>query len=405
MKRWRTVVLVVLAEASAHAQDIKLHAYLDGRLVDAPAPGSYLDGGYGKTRYGSNNDGLAFGGGAVVITAQPTPALFALADVQLETTNRHALELLEAYLRYRPVSTTRWRWWLQAGEFFPPISLENDGPGWTSPWTITPSAINSWVGEELRTLGAQASVQWRGQVQSLQASAALFRNNDAAGDILAARGWSLTDMAYGLGGRLRSPDATDDDGNREVERYNPFQRIGQHYGWHADLTWRAPGNTRVTVLHWDNRADPSAYNTYSGDERFFAWRTRFWSLGATTQTGPVTWIAQDMRGDTSVEPFAGGYFRTRFQSAFLLAGWNRGAWRPALRVEHFSADDPSQLPGLPTGEHGNAITAALAWRPLTWLRVTGELLRIDSTRYALAALDENPHVRVTQAQVSVRLLY
>jgi hypothetical protein len=403
--RRRLAAGACLLAGAASAQDIKVHAYLDGRLVDAPAPASYLDGGTGKTRYGSGHDGLAFGGGAIVVTAQPTASLFALADVQLESTGRQSLQLLEAYVRYRPVSTSAWRGWLQVGAFFPPISMENDGIGWTSPWTITPSAINSWVGEELRTLGAQASLQWRGPSQSLQASAALFRNNDAAGDILASRGWSLSDMTYGIGGRLRGPDQVDDDGSREVERYNPFQRIGDRYGWHADLTWRAPGNTRVTLLRWDNRDDPTAYASYGVDDRFFAWRTRLWSLGATTQTGPVTWIAQAMHGDTFVEPFDGGLFRTRFQSAFLLAGWNRGAWRPALRIEHFATNDTRQVPGQPLGEHGNAVTAALAWRPRTWLRLTGELLRIDSTRYQLADLGHDPHVAITQAQLSVRLLY
>ncbi|HEX7128441.1 MAG TPA: hypothetical protein VF217_00045, partial [Rhodanobacteraceae bacterium] len=55
-------------------------------------------------------------------------------------------------------------------------------------------------------------------------------------------------------------------------------------------------------------------------------------------------------------------------------------WRPALRVDFFSLrQTPSSLPD-PLGEHGNALTAALNWRANDRLRITGEWLRIDSTR-------------------------
>ena len=91
------------------------------------------------------------------------------------------------------------------GAFFPPISLENDGIGWTSRWTLTPSAINSWVGEELRTIGAELRVEHRGDAGTFSAQAALFGRNDPAGELLAARGWSMGDLTSGLGAVLRNP--------------------------------------------------------------------------------------------------------------------------------------------------------------------------------------------------------
>ena len=48
-------------------------------------------------------------------------------------------------------------WSVKTGAFFPTISLENDDLGWTSPYTLTPSAINSWIGEELRTIGSEGT--------------------------------------------------------------------------------------------------------------------------------------------------------------------------------------------------------------------------------------------------------
>src|SRR6202022_1618441 len=45
-------------------------------------------------------------------------------------------------------------WRLRAGSFWLPTSRENIDPLWTSPYTITYSALNSWIGQEVRPIGA-----------------------------------------------------------------------------------------------------------------------------------------------------------------------------------------------------------------------------------------------------------
>ena len=154
-------------------------------------------------------------------------------------------------------------------------------------------------------------------------------------------------------------------------------------------------------MRYDNRADPAAHS----DSGVFAWHTYFWTLGATADTGPITWIAQAMDGGTVIEPVDGLQFETHFRSAFLLAGWNRGAWRPTLRIEHFSTRDPRSDAGIGQGEHGNAITAALNWRPRDWLRLTAEVLRVDSVRAQRANAGLPPASAVTQVQLGMRLSY
>jgi hypothetical protein len=383
------------------AQDLTLHAYIDGRLVAAPSETSWTHGGLGKTRFGDGGTDAQFGGAGLVGTAQLTPALLALAEIQFQTTDRPTVNVIEAYLRYRPVALSRWRWSVQAGAFLPPISMENDAIGWTSPWTLTPSAINSWVGEELRVIGAEGHLEWRGDVSTVELRSALFRRNDPAGDLLVDRGWSLSDLTSGLGGRLRTPDTTGGNGEQSpASRYDPFQNIGSRVGWYADLEWHAPDLGRVSLMRYDNRADPAAH-TASG---VFAWHTWFTSVGASTDTGPIRWIAQTMDGTTVIEPTDGVQFRTGFRSAFLLAGWNRGHWRPALRIEHFSTHGRSD-DGIPRSEHGNAITAALNWRPRDWLRLTAEVLRIDSVRTQRTDAGLSPASMVTQVQLGVRLIY
>ena len=125
----RAVALAMLACAgvmrTAIAQDFDAHGYVDCRLIVRADERSWTDGGLGKTRFGGSGISPACVQGGIVASEQLTPALLALADLQYQTTDRNALSLLEAWLRYRPVSTTPWRWSVKLGEFFPPISLEN----------------------------------------------------------------------------------------------------------------------------------------------------------------------------------------------------------------------------------------------------------------------------------------
>jgi hypothetical protein len=392
---------------SAHAQDFVLHAYIDERLVAAPDDTSWTRGGFGKTRYGDGRTQLHFGGAAVYGAAQITPELLALGQLQYQVSGHSGFSLLEAWMRYRPVSTTPWRWSLRAGVFFPPVSMENDGVGWTSPWTLSASAINTWAGEELRAIGGEFLLEHRGESNSWDLRASLFRRDDPSGTVLAMRGWSIGDLVSGIGSRLREPNAeVSEEGGTPPRYYDPFRNIGaSHWGDYVAIDWHAPGATRVSLMHYDNRADPGATAPYANGDEQAAWRTRFWSAGARTDTGAVTWIAQAMDGDTAVEPVESLYRRTRYRAAFVLAGWNRGAWRPALRIEHFSTRKPSSIPDTHLGEHGNAITAALNWRPRDYLRLTAELLRIDSTSTLRAQFGLPAHVVDTQVQLSMRVLY
>jgi hypothetical protein len=405
--RWLGAIALTLGGVvPALAQDLTLHAYVDARVVDAPDQTSWTQGGVGKTRFGSGDNGLQFGGAALVAALQVTPSILAFADVQYQTTDRHTFDVIEAYARYRPVSTHAWRASFKFGAFLPPISLENDAIGWTSPWTITPSAINSWTGEELRAEGLQGQLEWRGEPGTLEIGGSLFKGNDPVGRLLAVRGWSLSDLTYGLGSTLREPDAfARAFGDPDHARYNPFQEIDGRWGWYANLAWQSMEYGELTLMRYDNRADPSAHTDYEGTADVFAWHTYFWSAGARTDTGPVTWIAQAMDGGTEFDPVPGLNLETRFRSAFLLAGWNRGAWRPALRIEHFSTASYRNNNDTGQGESGNAITAAINWRPRSWLRLTGEVLHVKGSRSSLSALGLSPRYDDTQAQLSARFFY
>lgn len=404
MKGRTFAVAILLASAGrVHAQDFQLHGFVDLRAVSPANETSWNDGGVGKSRYGSDDGGARLGGALLNASWQATPALSAVTDLQYQTDEHRHLDVLDAYLRYRPASTTPWRWSLKLGAFFAPISLENEGIGWTSLWTLTPSAINSWVGEELRTVGGELGVEHRG-INTFQASFAVFGKNDPAGELLATRGWSLSDLTSGLHASVREPDVyAPIAGTTTPVDYRPFDEIDHRLGWYGDASWESPYG-KLVLLRYDNRADPTRYEHYEQRE-VFAWHTRFWSLGARTRISDVTLIAQGMDGNTAFEPVPNLNLDTHFRSGFLLAGWERGEWRPALRLDLFSLrQTPASLPA-PLSEHGHALTAALNWRPSDRLRITGEWLRIDSTRDQRLLEGLSPRQIDQQVQISARVLF
>ena len=356
----------------AAAQSVQLHGFVETRAIAFDGDDDrWLDGGHGKARTDARHDGVT-SYGVLAAQWQATPELFLSAEAQYVPEARRPLDLIDASLRWRPVSTTPFRTSLRAGMFFPPVSLENDAVGWTSPWTLTPSAINTWVGEELRTLGLEGRIEHRGERGTFGAGLALFVQNDPAGELLATRGWARHDIVAGLDGSLRQPDdiAASVEGTPPV-RFRPF-------------------------IEMDHR--PGVYATVD-------WRTRFWSAAGEHRIGDVVLLAQLMRGSTLVEPMPGLQFDTRFAAGYLLAGWEHGTWRPALRVDLFQS---KQTPGggaFARDEHGRAFTAALNWRPNDRLRVTAEALHIDSTRPQRRAQGLAPRQRETQLQASLRWFF
>jgi hypothetical protein len=395
---------LLLASGTSNAIDLDVHGYLDLRWVDPADTRGWTDGGLGKTRWGDGDDGLRFGGAALALGWQATPSLRAFVELQAQSDGDPRVDLTVATLRWRPVSTTPWRWTATAGVFFPPVSLENDGIGWTSRWTLSPSAINSWVGEELRATGAELRLEHRGAHGTLEFAGALFGRNEPAGELLASRGWAIGDVTTGYFGWLRQPDVYAPVARTDAPTgFEPFRSIDGAIGAYAQLEWSSPAYGEWTALRYDNRADPEAFAQLA-DRRLFAWHTRFTSLGAQHAFGDLRVVAQWMDGATSFEPREGLYLDSEFDSAFVLAAWERGAWRPALRVERFRVRQRGQDLD-PLDEHGHAVTVAMNWRPTERWRFTAEWLRIRSTRAQRALEGEAVRMSESRMQVSARFLF
>jgi len=402
---WRVLLAMAGAfwalTAPVSAMDLSFDGYADARvIVPAGSEKSWLDGGQGKLRFGAKQPSPdvrlveAVGQATLAVTDE----LHAVAVLRAEPEQRTAVDVLESYLSWRPAGAGDWRWSAKAGAFFPSISVENDDLGWTSPYTLTPSAINSWIGEELRTIGGEGQLARRTDLGTVTLIGALFCCNEPAGALIADRGWALDDRPTALFERIRYPDATIRlFGETPPDRIGEFNDIDGHVGWYGGARVEAAGLGQVTLIHYENRADPFAAS--AGDA---AWATKFWSLSLKTRAFDTAILAQALTGDTAVGG-GGRLFATDFQSAFLLLSHDVGEdWRVSLRGEAFAVRHGG---GTILNEDGDAVTAAAIWNARDWLRLTAELIHLDSRRFERVLEHEPIQQSDTQFQLGARVFF
>ena len=255
------------------------------------------------------------------------------------------------------------------------------------------------MGEELRTIGTEGKVEWRGESDRIEAEVAVFGWNDVAGVVLADRGWAMTDRVTGLFDRLRLPNAVASKSRPGAAWRLPFTEIDDSPGWYAGLSWRHEDWGKLDLLYYDNEADPNAF------DREFAWHTRFMSAGTATGIGPVTILAQVMSGTTTVNPEGDENYDTDFQSAYLLLGYRFGDWRIAARGDFFATEAQNHDPGSRLSEHGTSQTVALTWNADEYVKVTLEGLRIDSWRTQRLSYGLNPGQVDHQVQLGVKVSF
>ena len=398
-----TTLCLGLGGHRAEAAHFTLDGYGDVRLIVPSSQDSWIHGGLGKFRFGQSSGDPDLRIGEVVAEGigQLTPSIMAFASIRYDQDQRREVDFIEAYVRYRPVSTTRFRWSVKLGMFFPPISLENGEVGWTSGWTITPSVINSWVGEELRTIGGEGRLEYRTGRGTIEAVAAVYGFNDPAGILLAFRGWAFNDRPTTYADHPRLPDALAAIFNAPVPFTTlEFKEIDDRPGYYLGLRVDDERFGRIELMRYDNRANPEAFR------RQFAWRTKFWSAGYTRRFGMLTLMAQGMTGLTYVEPVEDVYNNWNFDAAYLLAGLDLGKWRVALRGDVFSTDrKKSTLPSTLSQEDGNGLTGSVSWFPKPWLRLSAEAIRAENDNTLRTSASLKPKIAEKQLQFLTRVYF
>jgi hypothetical protein len=356
---------------SAHDFDLSV----DLRAISSHGQTSYLNGGLGKLRFDEAHDGLRLGSlrlgyrGDITDSLHLTAEAFAYGDHDV-----NPLDLTELQLSWRPVPASLWRTELKLGAFYPAISLENRMRGWRSPYSISFSAINSWIGEELRTIGAEYNLDWLGQQSGsnfdLGFSAAVFGWNDPAGVVMGMRGWSLHDRQSTLFGRVGRQGQGVVDGRKLF-----YDDIDGRAGFHFGASARFRGLLEARLMHYDNRGDPAAEAPAIDD---YAWRTRFDAFGLR-YTPDERWTAiwQYLRGSTAAgEPVPPNDWR--YDAQFLLLSWRHGSHRLTARYDDFSMRQLVSYFGAPNHDRGHAQTYAWLYDVNAQWSLALEALQIDS---------------------------
>jgi len=401
-RNFLALILALSCMGHAFAADFHFNGYADLRFVVPSTQGSSNYGDLGKLRYGYDDGNMDVKLSDVMGEArvQILPELMAVATARINTEYGPAVDLIEAYVRYRPVSTSEWRWSVKAGAFFPPGSLENDQLGWTSAWTITPSAINTWIGYELRTIGVEGKVEWRRDDGTLALTGAVFGWNDPAGVLIADRGWSFDDRVSGIFEHERLPNAI------AVAQHKPvplqaelFREMDNSPGWYLNLSWEPSDIGSFEIMRYDNNADP----TVAGGGQL-AWHTSFWNAGYRTKIDNVTLLAQALSGSTAIHPNPRFRAATNFASAYALAGIDLDPWRLAARVDVFRTHTNATFPSVLNEDGGSGTLAATYWAN-SWLQLTGEFIVVDSTRPQRSVEHDPVHATERQFQFLARLFY
>lgn len=263
----------------------------------------------------------------------------ALARTDDDGSQRGTAGFPEAYLEAK-LHSERARLRLRGGAMFLPTSLENVDALWENPHAISSSALNTWLGEELRPIGLDAAY-FRGP---LMVGATLFRGNDTLGALPPVRGWALHDRWTLLGEKVPVEDdftsvSAENDGR---------------LGWSGRAGWIGD-RVSVQFTHFDNRSDGLRY----GD--LYNWNTRFDIVGAGFTVGPWTFASEGGWGPTYLI-VRGRTFVSDIRACYLLVSRRVPRGRASVRVDSF--DDGKSK--------DSALTLAYMFFPIKRLSATLE---------------------------------
>ena len=383
-------LLLCIAAVQGNAQTFRLSGFMSVRGVYTQGPKSWLDGGFGRFETSprlTNVDVAQFG-------ADWTPASWIDVHASVQARGEKAVStvrragLVDAFVALR-----KGPFQLRAGQFFLGTSRENRENLWTSPYTINFSALNTWIGEEVRPVGAE--LEWRHEMPNLDAvtlAAGAFRNNDTMGALLGWRGWSMGNRLTVYGEVLPLPPlfSLHDPRFFEDQRHDgtkPFESdLDKRTGYTARVRYQRPERGSIQFARIDNRGDREEYRSE------YAWQTRFSILSADVRNDRgTTLLSEYCWGSTGMGFLPGAIVDLTYYAAYALVSQTFGRNRVSARFDLFQTADKDHSIAETNNESGRAWT--LAWfynvRPST--RVGLEFANVSAQRIAAAESGFDPN--------------
>ncbi|ASM51422.1 hypothetical protein PESP_a3642 [Pseudoalteromonas espejiana DSM 9414] len=374
------------------------------RAVASDDTQSFQDGGTGLYRHGDNSNNLLLSQGIIDFKADLSSAWSAHAVLNANQEPKTTLGLTQAYLQYQPLVNSRYKWHVKVGGFYPSMSLENPDIGWTSPYNYTNSAINSWIGEELRTVGSELTIKRPGKrfnsKHSFSVSAALYKGNDPTGTLLSWRGFALHDrqttfnesVQFALIAALNEYEL-----RWQANQVLPFEEVDGRFGYYAGVHWDYLKKSQFRIYYYNNNADPTVFNVATGQ---YAWHTRFGSAAWLYKlTGNTRFIAQALSGKT--EMGANKLIYNSFYSHYLMLSHKEGKYRLSLRYDYFKVDDDDTTAFDPNASNGEGATATWRYQYSNQLQIGVEGSALKSFVKNRAAIGVKK--RISQQQIMLNM--
>lgn len=393
--QWWVLSLFVF---SVNGNAVEVKALVQLNYVKASEQSSWLEEGSGILAYSQNS-------------ANVQQALMQLSDhfssgVSYEVVANYYqlgeqnLGLTQAQLSYKPLSSTKLRWRARVGFFYPKLSLENVETGWLSPFTYTQSAINSWVGEELRTAGLEFTLYSPGRTRnspfSFEFHGSLFKANDPLGTLLSWRGFAMHDRQSLNNDRLPFapyPSVIEEDRVNHPNYVEPFHELDGNIGFYLGAHIEYYKQSTARYYYYDNQANPLAVN----HERLYGWRTKFHSFALQHKfTGNTRVLGQWLSGSSAMGTRS---VYIDYDAWYVMLSHKIKAHRISLRLDKFKVREDDILSWDPNNSDGQGVT--LAWRyniDNNWQIGAEQHINKNSSEIR-ATLGENTQVNQSQSLV------
>ena len=411
-KTWLLLLPSLAWVANATAVDMSVKGIVDLRAyhVDSSADAnSYLKGDYGKFRFDAGS-GIALGQlGLQTHLDWQNNWSFTLVANGFADRGNNAIGITEGYFAYKGLpSESGLRWSSKFGVFYPKVSLENVATAWSTPYSLTSSSLNNWLGEEFRSTGAQFTVEklgkFTGSKHSWSADISFFQNNDPAGAMLTWHGWTVGSRQTLLHEKLKLQDFPARQGELAAQAANsdPFRELDDRWGVHLAATWHYQKSLKINIGHYDNHAQEGVVK-----QGQYTWTTEFSHLGLKYRVAKG-WelLGQYMRGSTyMVSPQGENVVDNDYDNYFVML---RHFWQQhhiAMRYENFSVDDLDSTWGDNNQESGEALSLAYRYQLNRNSFFLAEYNWLDSERPARAYVYQPVSLIERQFQLGYRYYF
>jgi hypothetical protein len=382
------VCLALVASPLLAQPAFDLRGYVAGRGVNATGPRSWLEGGFGRLEAGGDRDDFSVAS-QMGIDWRPSKYF----DLHVSGAARRDPEefggddvgVVEAYVDARALFGLD-ELQLRAGLFFLPTSRENKDELWASPYAISFSALNTWIGQEVRPLGLDLEYRHTsGGGHIVTGAFTAFRGNDTMGTLLGWRGWTIGNRLSVWNEVLPLPPLESLQTHFERQRDDgtkPFGRdLDGKNGYAARVRWSVPQRANIQYTWLDNGGDRLLY----GGE--YSWATDFHLLGGEIgDPEKLILAAEYMTGSTGMGVFD-VFVQTDFYAAYALLSHKRRRNSWTVRFELFGTEEKDFSIADSNDESGRSWTLAWLFDVTPKIRAGVELTQVDAERAATPDLN------------------